>query len=217
MDELLIGNTKIKYKIVIKNIKRTYFRVKEDYVLVTTNKYQKKSDIIDFIKKRSDRFIRIINEKNEEKPFTLWGKEYNIIQQNSSKFRYHIFENEIYLYSNKTINEAIKQLLKKEIIKKYNDIKNEIEDKICKMNLKLLKTNFRFLKSRYGSCNLKTKEITINSFLARIDIIYFKYVLFHEYAHLIEPNHQKPFYEVLDHFMINHKEIQKRLKKIAIY
>jgi len=103
-----------------------------------------------------------------------------------------------------------------ELEKKIALIKPEFEAIIARKGLRLIPIKLKYLKSKFGSYHRKNKEITLNTFLARLNPIYLSYVIYHEYAHAIVFNHSKDFYNLLGEFMPNHRVYQKDLKKIAI-
>lgn len=76
---------------------------------------------------------------------------------------------------------------------------------------------FRKMKSRYGSCNTVTKVVTLNKVLADMPRECAEYVAAHELAHLIEPNHGRAFYQVLDSVMPEHRIREKRLREYALH
>ena len=53
---------------------------------------------------------------------------------------------------------------------------------------------YRRMTSRWGSCNLKTRQITLNTRLAEYPPTALKAVLYHEVTHLLCPDHSKRFY-----------------------
>ena len=208
---------KIYYKVIVKKIKNTYFRPKQNHLLVTTNKHTKDSVIYNMIDVHFEKFHKEITRLAVKNKFTIWGNEFEIIINRKRLFSYAFVDNALIINSLLAETQAIHKVFYEEAKMAYDKIIVEMEQKLQQLYLKPVKINYRYLKSKYGSCNVRKNEITINLFLVRINPIFFKYVVCHEYAHLVVPNHQKAFYDTLNEFMINHKEIQKQLKKIAIY
>jgi predicted metal-dependent hydrolase len=68
------------------------------------------------------------------------------------------------------------------------------------------------LKSKWGSCNIRTKEITINSNLLKKPIECLEMVIVHELVHLLEKGHNPRFYGFMDKFYPNWKTADKILK-----
>lgn len=59
----------------------------------------------------------------------------------------------------------------------------------------------RSMKSRWGSCNTKTRAVTLNKRLILVPPACIEYVVFHEFTHLIHPNHSADFYQLLGRVM----------------
>ena len=72
----------------------------------------------------------------------------------------------------------------------------------------------RQMVSRWGSCNTKTASVTLNLRLVRHDPVFLRYVLIHELVHLYEPNHSRRFYELMDRFCPEWKDLRRQLKSI---
>ncbi|MDR3292537.1 MAG: M48 family metallopeptidase [Clostridiales bacterium] len=68
------------------------------------------------------------------------------------------------------------------------------------------------MTSRYGSCNVKTKKITISLILIDKPPICLDYVIVHELTHLVTRFHDKTFYAHLERFFPNRKEAEKMLR-----
>ncbi|KTD05895.1 zinc metalloprotease [Legionella gratiana] len=57
------------------------------------------------------------------------------------------------------------------------------------------------MKTRWGSCNTKAGRIWLNLNLIKKPQICMEYVLVHELVHLLEPSHNKRFYQLMSKFM----------------
>jgi len=73
--------------------------------------------------------------------------------------------------------------------------------------------HFRKMTSKWGSCIPAKSKITLNMNLIYYPIQCLDYVLLHEYAHLIMPNHSERFYRIIEMRMPNYREIQKILRE----
>ncbi len=54
------------------------------------------------------------------------------------------------------------------------------------------------MTTRWGTCNVRARRITLNLELARREPELLEYVVVHELAHLIESGHNARFYAVMD-------------------
>lgn len=209
----------IPFEIIKKKNKNTYFRIHEDHLRVTTNRYTKKEQIIAFIDLKFEAFYeKLYHNKRIEAhdQITLWGKTFTIVLS-EGRFHYMIENDRILIQTKlKDMKKIKEQVYKAELLNEIEHIQSMIFETISKKGLQLLPIQLKYLKSKFGSYHRKHNEITLNTFLARLDKIYLVYVIYHEYAHALVFNHSKDFYHVLDEFMPNHKLYQKDLKKIAI-
>ena len=79
-------------------------------------------------------------------------------------------------------------------------------------NLPKYKLKIRKMKTRWGVCNTSTHNITLNQELYRYDIKCLDYVIVHELSHLIEANHSKKFWNIVEKYYPNYKAIRKQLR-----
>ena len=70
----------------------------------------------------------------------------------------------------------------------------------------------RSMKTRWGSCNTKTRSINFALELARKDDDCLNYIILHELAHISVPNHGPEFKAILDRYMPEWREVRKKLK-----
>ena len=96
MKQIHVGFDVIKYEIIYKNNQNTYFRVKDDYVVVTTNKHTDEIVITNFLKENAVKFLKVIGkhkkiiEENQKLSITLWNQTYNLYISDGKKFSYQI-------------------------------------------------------------------------------------------------------------------------------
>lgn len=73
---------------------------------------------------------------------------------------------------------------------------------------------YRRMTSRWGSCNTRRAILTFNYALVAAPMEAVEYVVYHEFAHLIYPNHSPTFYAQLAVFLPDWKERRAVLKSI---
>lgn len=71
---------------------------------------------------------------------------------------------------------------------------------------------YRAMTSRWGSCNVRTHVITLNTWLVQRPEAELEYVLAHELAHLVEAGHGPRFYAVLDRALPDWKQRRAELR-----
>ena len=79
------------------------------------------------------------------------------------------------------------------------------------MNLSYNRITVTGAKTRFGSCSSK-KNISFSYRLMLYPESAREYVVVHELAHLVELNHSKRFYGIIEKYMPDYKERQKLLK-----
>ena len=84
------------------------------------------------------------------------------------------------------------------------------------MNVRVVALRTRLMTSRWGSCNTRTKQITLNLSLVQKPITCLSYVLVHEMVHLLEASHNERFYRLMTTFMPTWRTHQATLSSIGI-
>lgn len=69
------------------------------------------------------------------------------------------------------------------------------------------------MKTKWGTCNTKTKKIWLNLKLAKKSPQCVEYVVVHEMVHLLERKHNQRFKEFMSLFLPNWKQLHKQLHK----
>lgn len=75
------------------------------------------------------------------------------------------------------------------------------------------KVKLRYMTSRWGSCQPDTGKMTLNSRLIGAPEGCLEYIVVHEFAHFIEANHSKAFWDVVEGFLPDWKMRRKRLRE----
>lgn len=71
------------------------------------------------------------------------------------------------------------------------------------------------MKTRWGSCNIRTGRIWINLHLIHQSVHCIEYVLVHELIHLLEPSHNQRFYRFMKQFLPDWKTRHQELVTFA--
>lgn len=92
-------------------------------------------------------------------------------------------------------------------------IKAMVKDYAARMNVKATRVQFRDMRRKWGSCSSKG-TVTLNSRLTWLDADLAEYIVCHELAHLIELNHSKKFWRVVEQYMPDYKTRRDRLREL---
>ena len=218
--EIVLNNVTIKYQISFKKNKNTYFHFKNSgFIQINASKHQKEKDIIKFMKKNSDSFIKKYLKSLKtialDHSYKIWGNEYNIIQD--SEISYITIDYERYTINEPCISGDQLKLLYKDIEKKilleevFMLKEKYLDNGLIDISNIVIKT--RYTSSRFGSCNYKLKTINLNLKLVHYDKKFIEYVFLHEIAHLVHQNHSIDFYLLLSKLSPNYKELKIELNK----
>ena len=206
-DEYIYNDKKYNIEIVRKNNKNTYLRVRDNKIIVSTNYFTTKKQIIKliedntaFINKALDKSIK----KKEDDHFKLFGKSYDIIY---GTFNTEINNDKIYTKDEKAFNKYFTKYIKNIYSERLDYWYNIFEENIPYPNLKIRK-----MTSRWGVCNIKNHNVTLNLELSKYDISALDYVIVHELSHFIHHNHSKDFWLLVGKYYPNYKDIRKMLR-----
>lgn len=206
-NEYIYNDKKYSIEVIRKNNKNTYLRVKDNKIVVTTSYLTTSRQITkliedntSFINKALDKSIK----KKEDDTFKLFGNSYDIIY---GPFDTEINNNKIYTKDEKTFNKYYTKYITNIYSERLNYWYNIFEENIPYPNLKIRK-----MTSRWGVCNIKNHNVTLNSELSKYDISALDYVIVHELSHFIHHNHSKDFWLLVSKYCPNYKDIRKMLR-----
>ncbi len=204
------NNNLYPIKIIRKDNKNTYIRVKDREIIVTTNYFMTISKIEKLIKENELSLIKMIEKdckrRKESKIFYLWGKEYDVVYGELFN-QTSIVDNKIYVTEQVRLDKYLAKEIEKIFTYRLNYWYNMFEERIPKPNLKIRK-----MTSRWGVCNLKNNNVTLNYNLYKYDIKYLDYVIIHELAHFMYPNHGTKFWLLVGKYCKDYKKRRKELK-----
>jgi len=84
------------------------------------------------------------------------------------------------------------------------------------MDVKVGRLFTRRMKTRWGSCNIATHAIRLNSELAKKSPECLEYIVVHEMVHLLERRHNARFKRFMDRFLPKWKSIKKALNQMPV-
>lgn len=204
-----INNNDYNIEIIRKNNRNTYIRVKDGKIIVTTNYLTSNGNIVKLINNNISSIIKMVNsdskrqEKNAE--FYYFGYKYDIIYGfNQVEFS----ENKIYAPDKKKLDKYIDKDIRRIYQSRLNYWYNVFEEDIPVPNLKIRK-----MTSRWGVCNIKNHNVTLNYMLSRYDMACLDYVIVHELSHFIHHNHSRNFWNLVGKYYPKYKEVKKMLKE----
>lgn len=213
-------------KIIRKKMKNVYVKIDEKGDLIVNAPLNfPENKIYELLESRKKiieeklKKIKIKEYKDGDEIYFL-GKKYILkIKEITEKENKVEIDNDQIIFSMKDSNNLEKR---KSVIKNwYMEEGKNIIIPLFKKYLRIIKKDInkvtiKDLKSKWGSCNPRTRNINLNVQIFSRPIEFIEYVIFHELTHLIYPHHQKEFYEFIEQYMCNYKEII-RIGKLNMY
>ena len=195
------------YDIVVlkkRTTKNLYIKVKDDLkIYITCNTFTSDREIkriVDNNRKSIERMLdRAIMLEEKKQDFYFLGKKYDIVYTNIDEVS--LGENKIFLSKNIDLDKW----LKKQALKIFSEHLENCYENFTR-SIPHPSPRIRKMKTRWGVCNTKTYVITLNLELITKDINCLDYVIYHELSHLVEANHSKRFWTVVEE---NFKDYKK--------
>lgn len=146
------------------------------------------------------RYLLRVIESNKSVKVELKGKTYIDlhVKPNSTKEQRQYLMNEWYRAELKKIIPAIIARWEKKIGVQTEDWR------------------VKHMKTKWGTCNIQKKSITINLELAKKPVHCLEYIIVHELIHLKERLHNDRFLTYMDKFMPRWKHYREELNKLPV-
>ena len=220
-----INLDKINIDVILKSIKNLNLAVLPfGKVRVSAPKKMKLENIkmflltkLGWIKKQQAKMLnQIIVEKNytnNEEHYFLGQKYLLQIVPNSKKPSVKVVDEQIILSVKANFTQLqIKNLLQKWYRSELIKIAWQLIAKWEKiMNLKISELQIRQMKTRWGSCHIGKKKITLNLELVKKPLHCLEYVVVHEMVHLLERSHNQRFKNYMTHYLPSWKAYKQEL------
>ena len=202
------------YDIVIekkRGQKNTYIRVKKDMkVTVTTGLFTSERFIENLIMDHYDRVCRMIDfqetKKHNNLGFFYLGKQYVVVYCDKKGITFT--EDKVFLSHDFDLDKWYRKQARQLFLERLNINYDKFTKKIPYPSLKIRK-----MTSRWGVCNIRTHEITLNLELIKRDVSYLDYVIIHEMSHLIYGDHSASFWNLVGENMPNYKKYREEMKE----
>ena len=210
-----------------KRIKNMYLKVlpPDARVVITAPVRMSDEEINRFVLTKTD-WIRQQQEKlrkrqiQPELDYTMgdeiyiWGKKYILhVNEKSGKSLLQIEEEKIFLF----VKPGSTREQKKRILDHWykEELTREIPGLIAKwesiIGVKSSDFRIRDMKTRWGTCNIRSKVICLSLQLAKKTPRCLEYVVVHELVHLLEASHNRVFKGYLDQFLPEWRNIKKEM------
>jgi predicted metal-dependent hydrolase len=149
----------------------------------------------------------------------LWGKPY-MLQVKHQGTRYHIDKTPTRIImtvpegaSEENREKAFTEWYRAELKRTLPAVLAQGEDRI---GVRSNACNIKYMKTRWGSCNIEEKKILINLQLVKKPVECLEYVLTHELVHLLERNHTNRFHALVEKYCPNWREASQLLEEMPL-
>ena len=224
MNKVKYNSKIIEYEIVRSKIKNLYIHVRDNKVIVKAPIKMKQSEIEDIVDRKKKWIYEKINQNVVENykdgnTVKILGKDFLLQVQFLKDIKpiLDLNESDVVISlplerKNRNNTQIIKDLI--------NNLYMKIAEKEVAMammvvtrivGIKANKYRIKRLKTAWGTCT-QNKNITINSELMKYDRQVIQYVVLHEICHLKYMNHSKEFWNMVEKYMKDYKEVRSRLK-----
>lgn len=204
-------NKDYEVEIIKKDNKNTYVRVRDGKIYVTTHYFTSERKIKELLEENKKSIGKMIDRAEiraqKRDLFLLFGKYYEVIYGDFDR-QITVEEGHIWVVNEQILCKWLEQLIHTTF---YNHLMywwDEFEEKLPVPHLKIRK-----MKTRWGVCNTKNHNVTLNFELFRYDMKCLDYVIVHELSHFLVSNHSKEFWHVVEKYCPDYKEIKKMLKE----
>lgn len=106
----------------------------------------------------------------------------------------------------------VQQWFKEQTVQVFSEIIESIYPQFEKYRVPYPKITIRSMTSRWGSCQPVKARITLNAWLIATPKECIEYVIVHEFAHFIHPNHSKQFWAFVESMMPDYRERKTMLR-----
>jgi len=149
------------------------------------------------------------------KKIIIFGKEFEIIEQNSDKDTIEFENNKIIINSfkipsNLLLNEFLVDLLYSQLHKTYDEIKRKRIEVFGNLDFKIVN---KIDSKRQRVAKLKGNKILIKINAITLPKSALKYIIAHEIAHIFSKRHTRKFWEIVETIYPKYKKGQELFLK----
>ncbi len=149
----------------------------------------------------------------------LWGKPY-MLQVVYEGHRYHFEKSATKIImavpegaTEENREKAMTEWYRSEMKRVLPGLLEQCEDRV---GVQTNACNIKYMKTRWGSCNIPEKRILLNLQLVKKPVECLEYVIIHELVHLLEKNHTNRFRALVEQYCPNWREARQLLDEMPL-
>ncbi len=149
----------------------------------------------------------------------VWGKPHMLqVISEGNRYRIEKAPQRIIMHapegaSKESRGKALTEWYRREMKRVLPKIVKQCEER---MGVEASACNIKYMKTRWGSCNIKEKRILLNLQLVHKPVACLEYVVTHELVHLLEKNHSNRFRALVEKYCPNWKEAKQLLSEMPL-
>lgn len=227
MKTIMLNGIEVSYILERKSVKNINMRIKPDGVVyISANRSVPEKYILQILENDKDRIVSAIEKMKQMRSKSsdlstvrYMGQKYpvEIIEENTEKID---FEDNKFIVrtADKNNTEQIQFLILKwksdSCLELYRKINKDVYEAFITHGYKVPMSivTIKLMKSRWGSCNVRTGRISMNLSLIDYPIGCIYGVFYHEYMHYIHQNHSADFHRDLNRIYPEYEKFDKILK-----
>ena len=149
----------------------------------------------------------------------LWGRRYLLsVIESDQPASVELSHSRIVLRVRPGTGHAKRQIILEEWYREQ--IKQAVPPLFAKwervMGVKVERFFVQRMKTKWGSCNVRARNVRLNTDLAKKPRECLEYVVVHELVHLLEPTHNPRFITLLDQFMPKWQSCRQMLNRLPV-
>ena len=233
--EIVLNLHGLKIKLWFKLVKNITLRIKEDgSIFLTAPVGMSLSEVQQFLESREQwlrqqlqRMLQAQSQQKQEQKYSmgelpfdgqhvwLWGKRLpaHFLLSGKKHGTYEVQADAVNFYYRSELslagqNAFVEFFYKQEVSGRGEQLLQAWEKK---MGVHHTGLKVHRMKTRWGSCNVRTGGINLNTLLACWPQECLEYIVVHELAHLHEANHSPRFHAIVEHYLPEWRERKKLL------
>lgn len=217
--------TDITVEVIHTTNKNIYLTLKDQQIILKKPQQVPQEVAIQFVEKHLSKFVDKKESKTMNKKlwdldagwYYLWGYKKNFyvkVEKSKNFLISNDFKIAIFNLEKETIEIALKKYLTKLLLVKATELTLQIEEKMATISHKVM---IQEKKSRWGINYLAKKQIAYNLKLIHFDNKFLHYLVIHEVAHSLEPNHSPNFWNIVTRFCPDWKTIRHKLNRNEVF
>lgn len=209
----------MEFEVIItkKKVKYLRLKVKDGKVLVSSPFGVSKERINKFINDNKEFICNALEKQKVKKELEtlnyndeieILGNKYQILE---TSLKSKVTDHFIFVNSKEDIRKTIKKLFKEKLLIKMNELTRHYFNIMC-FKCEFPSIIIKDVKSKWGSYFKQKHLIEYSSNILFKSEDTYHYLIIHELAHIKEFNHSSKFYDIVEKYCPNYKELRKKLK-----